>query len=431
MSSFRWNKKKVKKLISNGGDVSFLLKKYDIKQDTILDINTLEDNDQDTALYWTLENGDALLFLQLLSIPKLELPDEIIDSIVSVDLKKYNGNDREEATDKYINDILPSVIYKGANINYRNELWDGLTPLVFCIRSDNEYSRAAIPILLNNRVGTNVKCFNGRTPLIHATRDFFNIPDTVNLLLAFPETNINAQCYGGYTSLMYAIVYSTDLCDIILNAGAKVKPVDIEGNTALHICARNNSIMGVGIPDIEFCVKLILRGASPFAKNNIGKTPLDVYAKIFDENGIENEARNIINYIDITQETIDQHKQQMLDAYEVYLQRVRDENWTVRWPLMNVLTGSSIIPMARHVAADAVIQATLDKSIKLPSISRNTPQENRSYLHGQVFKNPGILRNIVLFLGREPDEIDDKDYNYRDDYDEEKGHSWKHICKGE
>jgi len=425
MSQFRWNEKKVKKLISNGGDVSFLLK----KQNTIFDdINTLEDIDQDTALYWTLENGDALLFLQLLSIPKLELPEEIIDSVVSVKLK--NGNSYR---DNYITSILQSVIYKGANINDINELRDGYTPLVSCIYSgDDEYCNAAIPILVNNRVGTNIKCFNGRTALMHAIRDV-DI-HTINLLLALPETNINAKCYGGYTPLMYAIVnmFYHHIFDIILNAGAKVKSIDLEGNTPLHFCSRiNSNITGVGIRNIEFCVKLILRGASPFAKNNIGKTPLDVYAKIFDENGIEDEANNIINYIDITQETIDQHKQQMLDAYEVYLQRVRDENWAVRWPLMNVLTGSSIIPMARHVAADAVIQATLDKSIKLPSISRNTPQENRAYLHGQVFKNPGILRNIVLFLGREPDEIDDKDYNYRDDYDEEKGHSWKHICKGE
>jgi len=398
---FRWNEKKVKKLISKGGDVSFLVKKFEIKQDTTPDINTLQDRWSDTALRWTLENGDSELFQELLSVPGLKLPENIIDDVISVQVAKY------DARDNYITTILPLVISAGANINYREEdSHFGWTPLVDCIYSE-VYSKAAIPILVNNGVDINIKCKQGRTPLMHCIRA--GDIDTFNLLFSTNKTNINAKCYGGYTSLMYAIVYKiSDAFNTLLNAGAKINSIDSEENTALHFAAMD--------ANIDFCVKLILRGADPYSLNEAANDPIDVY------------GTRIAN---INEETINEGIQQMLDAYEVYLQRVRDENWAVRWPLMNALTGSCIIQMERHVAADAVIQATLDKSIKLPSISRNTPQENRSYLHGQVFKNPGILRNIVLFLGREPDEIDDKDYNYRDDYDEEKGHSWKHICKGE
>jgi len=403
MPKFRWNEKKVKKLISNGGDVSFLLKKYDIKQDTTTpDINTLQDRWSDTALRWTLENRDSELFQELLSVPGLKLPENIIDDVVRIQVAKFE----DDARDNYITSILPLVISAGANINYREEdSHFGWTPLVDCIYSEL-YSKAAIPILVNNGVDINIKCKQGRTPLIHCIRA--GDIDTFNLLFSTNKININAKCYGGYTPLMYAIVYQiSDAFNTLLNAGAKINSIDSEENTALHFAAMD--------ANIDFCVKLILRGADPYALNEAANDPIDVY------------GTRIAN---INKEAIDKGIQQMLDAYEVYMQRVRDENWAARWPLMNSLTGSRIILMARHVAADAAIQATLDKSIKLPSISRNTPQENRAYLHDQIFKNPGILRNIVSYLGREPDETKDTDNNYQDDLDEEKGHCWDDILEG-
>ena len=56
--------------------------------------------------------------------------------------------------------------------------------------------------------------------------------------------------------------------------------------------------------------------------------------------------------------------------------------------------------MAVEVAALALEQASLDTSVSLPGIPRDTPAKNIAYLNRAVFGHEGFLREIVSFIPR-------------------------------
>jgi len=72
-----------------------------------------------------------------------------------------------------------------------------------------------------------------------------------------------------------------------------------------------------------------------------------------------------------------------------------DARWLRRRGLMLALVGSKLRPMARDLAAQKQIQATMDLRAPLPGIPRRTEEEKWAYLLKEVFGHEGIVRCIV------------------------------------
>ena len=140
---------------------------------------------------------------------------------------------------------------------------------------------------------------------------------------------------------------------------------------------------------------LVSRGLDPNIADNEGETALTLYGRMFDNNDPANEE-----YPPLTDEQKQEAVIQLLAAREAYEQRVRDEHWKKNWPLMNTLTSSGLRPMAVEVAALALEQASLDTSVSLTGIPRDTPAKNIAYLNRAVFGHEGFLREIVSFIPR-------------------------------
>ena len=105
------------------------------------------------------------------------------------------------------------------------------------------------------------------------------------------------------------------------------------------------------------------------------------------------------------------------------VQRRKDVRWARRWPLMNVATGSRMLPMtgprrrsflerarnhllfrrtnaatAAPAATAAAAAAAVDTACALPDVDRSTPAANRAYLQGQVLGNRDLLRQVAAFV---------------------------------
>jgi hypothetical protein len=64
---------------------------------------------------------------------------------------------------------------------------------------------------------------------------------------------------------------------------------------------------------------------------------------------------------------------------------------------MLALVGSKLRPMARDLAAQKQIQATMDLSAPLDPEDRSTPEANWTFLLRSVFGHEGIVRCIAQF----------------------------------
>ena len=81
-----------------------------------------------------------------------------------------------------------------------------------------------------------------------------------------------------------------------------------------------------------------------------------------------------------------------------------DARWLRRRGLMLALVGSKLRPMARDLAAQRQIQATMDLSAPLDPEDRSTPEANWTYLLRSVFGHEGIVRCIAQFVPPGDDE---------------------------
>ena len=75
-----------------------------------------------------------------------------------------------------------------------------------------------------------------------------------------------------------------------------------------------------------------------------------------------------------------------------------DARWLRRRGLLLALAGSKLRPMARDLAAQKQIQATMDLRAPLDPEDRSTPEANWTYLLGSVFGHEGIVRCIAQFV---------------------------------
>ena len=75
-----------------------------------------------------------------------------------------------------------------------------------------------------------------------------------------------------------------------------------------------------------------------------------------------------------------------------------DARWLRRRGLVLALAGSKLRPMARDLAAQKQIQATMDLRAPLPGIPRRTKEEKWAYVLKEVFGHEGIVRCIAQFV---------------------------------
>ena len=83
---------------------------------------------------------------------------------------------------------------------------------------------------------------------------------------------------------------------------------------------------------------------------------------------------------------------------QLLLQRTRDANWGRRYPFVQMMRAARFLLSGSEKEDDRLVQGALDKSVKLPAISRGTVQQNRDYLVSEVFCNEHIFRKIVEFV---------------------------------
>ena len=169
---------------------------------------------------------------------------------------------------------------------------------------------------------------------------------------------------------------------LLVNGGAQLTAVTESGLNALHFAAFN--------ANLDLCLFLVSRGLDPHTASDKGESALTLYGHYNDVNGLDDPPP-------LTDEEKQEVIVELLAARE---QRVRDENWNKNWPLLNTLTSSGFRPMAVEVAALALEQASLDTSVSLPGIPRDTPAKNIAYLNRAVFGHEGFLREIVSFIPR-------------------------------
>lgn len=144
---------------------------------------------------------------------------------------------------------------------------EGLTPLIAAVRRDRV---DAISLLLERRATVNGKDSGGWTVLMHAIQS--QRPGVVsNLLKAKASVHAVAEADGQLTPLMLAAAGPrTELCTMLLKAGAPKEARDAQGQKAVHIAAKR----GHG----GALVSLIAAGARVNDSDAEGLTPLLVAA---------------------------------------------------------------------------------------------------------------------------------------------------------
>ena len=225
---------------------------------------------------------------------------------------------------------------------------------------------------------------------VHARDDIERIPlhlaknEVSEKLLLDHGADVHARDQRQRTPLHCAS--DVAMARVLVDRGAQLTAADKDGRNALHHAAL--------YANVELCVFLMSRGLDPNIADNEGDTILTLFR--FDAIDGEQNGEQMLLF-EAMQEAL---AKLVAHARLIYEQRVREEHWKKNWPLMNTLTSSGLRPMAVEAAALALEQASLDTSVSLPGIPRDTPAKNIAYLNRAVFGHEGFLREIVSFIPR-------------------------------
>jgi hypothetical protein len=167
---------------------------------------------------------------------------------------------------------------------------------------------------------------------------------------------------GGHLDVAQALCHRIPIC---INERNKL------GSDALFFAALN--------AHAALSVFLISQGADPRIRGQDGFSALTHFGRYGSAPVMPDEQNRM--------------QEQLLAAWEAGCHP--DARWLRRRGLMLALVGSKLRPMARVLAAQRQIQATMDLRAPLPPIDHSTPQANWNYLPAEVLGNEGIVRCVV------------------------------------
>ena len=212
---------------------------------------------------------------------------------------------------------------------------------------------------------------------------------------------------GGWTPLFWASCggYLT-VVDILVSRGANVLAQDSNGMNPLHLAALH------GFLDI---VKVLAqhRAAAIFTRDASGRDPL-LLASLWGNYAVceflisqkadprkrsrwSHSALTHFGLYCLRSTKTEEEKAELKAQLKIaWLKGPHpDAKWARRRNFMKAIVGSKLRPMARDLAAQKQIQATMDLRAPLPGIPRRTEEEKWAYLLKEVFGHDGIVRCIV------------------------------------
>lgn len=112
---------------------------------------------------------------------------------------------------------------------------------------------------------------DGRSPLMHAVLAEHADPSIVRFLIdRGADVNV-ADKDQNWTALHFAARDQKEpIVRVLLEAGAKVDPVDVFGNTPLW------RVVSTASPNLKIAKDLLVHGADPYRKSNYGVAPIDI-----------------------------------------------------------------------------------------------------------------------------------------------------------
>ena len=211
-----------------------------------------------------------------------------------------------------------------------------------------------------------------RTALMYAC--IWGPPAAVQLLVE-RGGNLEARSSDGKTPLMYACIKNRlDIVALLVDSlGALVNYKNYLGFDALLYASLN--------AHMKIVLFLISRGGDPRVVSYYGSTALTKFG-------------------DYTQCRPTKKEQKM--AQRKILKKWKagchpDARWLRRRNFLLAIVGSRLRLMARDLAAQKLIQATMDLNAPLDPEDRSTPEANWTFLLKSVFGHDGIVRSIVSF----------------------------------
>jgi len=222
-----------------------------------------------------IETKDYLNLKSLLDVKK-----DLVNAPGNAKVKNLWGKDEFEVMlpiqyAVYQNDIKAVEILISYDVNM--EVNDQYKNTVLHDATMNGFTDIVL-ILINHDVGINLKNSNGITPLMVAARN--DRLDCVKVLL---ESGADPKVLDEDGANCLYNIRRTKIAEILIESGAEVNNVAIDGDTPLHVACINKFV--------DLSVYFISKGADLKVKNKEGKTPIDI-AK---ENGIYGELKNQSN----------------------------------------------------------------------------------------------------------------------------------------
>ncbi|XP_075237811.1 uncharacterized protein LOC142334028 [Lycorma delicatula] len=131
-------------------------------------------------------------------------------------------------------EVINKLIKHGADVNVSDN--DGLTPLKHAVHSST--FKEIIQILLDNGVNINTHDENNNTVLLYILKHFNNNKELVSFVIQ-KGADVNICDNKGLTPLMYTVLYcmatiKTEIVAMLIESGAYIDAVDVDGHTALY-----------------------------------------------------------------------------------------------------------------------------------------------------------------------------------------------------
>jgi len=295
-----------------------------------------------------------------------------------------------EACDEEDLKEIKKLLQRGADINYRPYADQRYTIIHHLIHHIERNSiNGVIHLLINWGADVNTRGENGATPLLDACTN----PDLERIIA-------------------------------LLNAGATINAVDNDGQNVLHYCCDINlhydyildETETYIVEEAEFFYELLEKQLSVilfFVSHGFNPFNSDVFT-IYDVRDEDTpNYKLILPPLKRIWVTLDPDSK-IISAWDIYNQRVREENWKKNKPFIMTLRRNHLLFNNKEIAMHAFFQSTMNTSVPIPGIPRKTKKQNLEYLNKAVLGNIFIVKLIASFIPRKRFEL-----NYNKNFDDD------------